>query len=93
MREKIRSVTDTPDTGALWGVLGQEFFDRKALICTHHYQIVTGNGVASVYKFAQKVASSPSYIDSQKWEQLTSLHPDDYTNVGVSRHSCHRISS
>ena len=61
----------------------RELFDRKAALCdpplpTSELALIWD----SACKFAAKVAAQPDYVPPEIYEQLTSLRPEDFTDVG-----------
>lgn len=61
----------------------RDLFDRKASLCEPP---LSGDELESIWnsacRFATKVAADPSYVSPEVYEQLTSLRPDDFTDVG-----------
>ena len=60
-----------------------ELFDRKAALCDPP---LPASELALIWdsacKFAAKVAAQPDYVPPEIYEQLTSLRPEDFTDVG-----------
>lgn len=61
----------------------RELFDRKATLCDPP---LPAGELALIWdsacKFAAKVAAQPDYVPPEIYEQLTSLRPEDFTDVG-----------
>lgn len=61
----------------------RELFDRKAALCEPP---LLDSELALIWdsacKFATKVAAQPGYVPPEVYEQLTSLRPEDFTDVG-----------
>lgn len=61
----------------------RELFDRKAALCDPP---LPASELALIWdsacKFAAKVAAQPDYVPPEIYEQLTSLRPEDFTDVG-----------
>ena len=61
----------------------RELFDRKAALCDPP---LPAGELALIWnsacKFAAKVAAQPDYVPPEIYEQLTSLRPEDFTDVG-----------
>ena len=61
----------------------RELFDRKAALCDPP---LPASELALIWdsacKFATKVAAQPDYVPPEIYEQLTSLRPEDFTDVG-----------
>lgn len=61
----------------------RELFDRKAALCEPP---LPASELALIWdsacKFAAKVAAQPDYVPPEVYEQLTSLRPEDFTDVG-----------
>lgn len=61
----------------------RELFNRKATLCDPPLpDAELGLIWDSACKFAAKVAAEPGYVPPEVYEQLTSLRPDDFTDVG-----------
>lgn len=61
----------------------RELFDRKATLCDPPLpDAELGLIWDSACKFAAKVAAQPDYVPPEIYEQLTSLRPEDFTDVG-----------
>lgn len=64
-------------------VQARDLFDRKASLCEPP---LDGHELESIWnsacRFAAKVATSPNYLSPEAYEQLTTLRPDDFTDVG-----------
>lgn len=61
----------------------RELFDRKATLCDPPLPDAELALIwDSACKFAAKVAAEPGYVPPEVYEQLTSLRPDDFTDVG-----------
>ncbi|WP_327786655.1 phage/plasmid primase, P4 family [Corynebacterium belfantii] len=61
----------------------RELFDRKASLCDPPLPAAELALIwDSACKFAAKVAAQPDYVPPEVFEQLTSLRPDDFTDVG-----------
>lgn len=61
----------------------RDLFDRKASLCEpplsdHELESIWG----SACRFAAKVAADPGYLSPGAYAQLTSLRPEDFTDVG-----------
>lgn len=61
----------------------RDLFDRKASLCEpplsrHELESIW----SSACRFAAKVAADPGYLPPEAYAQLTSLRPDDFTDVG-----------
>lgn len=61
----------------------RELFDHKAALCDPP---LPASELALIWdsacKFAAKVATQPDYVPPEIYEQLTSLRPEDFTDVG-----------
>lgn len=61
----------------------RELFDHKAALCEPP---LPASELALIWdsacKFAAKVATQPDYVPPEIYEQLTSLRPEDFTDVG-----------
>lgn len=61
----------------------RDLFDRKAALCDPP---LPATELALIWdsacKFAAKVAAQPDYVPPEVFEQLTSLRPEDFTDVG-----------
>ncbi|MCI7305498.1 MULTISPECIES: phage/plasmid primase, P4 family [Actinomycetaceae] len=65
------------------GDQARALFDRKAALCDPPLPQAEVEAIwRSATKFASKVAADPSYISPAAYQALTSLKPDDYTDVG-----------
>lgn len=61
----------------------RDLFDRKAALCDPPLPAAELALIwDSACKFAAKVAAQPDYVSPEVFEQLTSLRPDDFTDVG-----------
>ena len=64
-------------------IQARELFDRKAALCDPP---LPASELALIWdsacKFATKVAAQPDYVPPEIYEQLTSLRPEDFTDVG-----------
>uniref|UniRef100_UPI0023EF9C48 DNA primase n=1 Tax=Propionimicrobium lymphophilum TaxID=33012 RepID=UPI0023EF9C48 len=61
----------------------RELFDRKAALCDPPLPAAELALIwDSACKFAAKVAAQPDYVPPEIYEQLTSLRPEDSTDVG-----------
>lgn len=61
----------------------RELFDRKAALCDPPLAAAELALIwDSACKFAAKVAAQPDYVPPEVYEQLTSLRPEDFTDVG-----------
>lgn len=61
----------------------RELFDRKATLCDPPLPSFELEQIwASAAPFAVKVATDPAYVSPEVSAQLTSLRPDDFTDVG-----------
>ena len=61
----------------------RDLFDRKASLCepplsSHELELIWN----SACRFAAKVEAQPGYLSPEAYAQLTSLRPDDFTDVG-----------
>lgn len=61
----------------------RDLFDQKASLCeppldSHELESIWN----SACRFATKVAADPGYLSPEAYAQLTSLRPDDFTDVG-----------
>lgn len=61
----------------------RDLFDRKASLCEpplsdHELESIWG----SACRFAAKVATDPGYLSPEAYAKLTTLKPDDFTDVG-----------
>ena len=61
----------------------RDLFDRKAALCNPP---LPATELALIWdsacKFAAKVAAQPDYVPPEVYKQLTSLRPEDFTDVG-----------
>ena len=65
------------------GEQARALFNRKAGLCDPPLPQAEVEAIwRSATKFAGKVAADPSYISPTAYQALTSLKPDDYTDVG-----------
>ncbi|MEW6903244.1 phage/plasmid primase, P4 family [Trueperella pyogenes] len=61
----------------------RELFDRKAELCDPPLPVFELEQIwGSAARFAVKVAADPTYVSPEVYAQLTSLRPDDFTDVG-----------
>ncbi|WFN90849.1 primase alpha helix C-terminal domain-containing protein [Arcanobacterium wilhelmae] len=61
----------------------RDAFDRKAALCEPPLSEWELKRIwASACRFAAKVQSRPDYLPPEAYEQLTSLKPDDFTDLG-----------
>ncbi|WP_124054630.1 phage/plasmid primase, P4 family [Arcanobacterium ihumii] len=61
----------------------RDLFDRKASLCEPPLSAGELQTIwNSACRFATKVASDPSYLPPEAYAQLTSLKPEDFTDVG-----------
>lgn len=61
----------------------RDLFDRKALLCEPP---LSDNELESIWnsacRFAAKVAADPGYLSPEAYAELTTLKPEDFTDVG-----------
>ncbi|MGQ4533399.1 phage/plasmid primase, P4 family [Dermabacteraceae bacterium P13138] len=61
----------------------RELFEQKAALCDPPLPSFEVEQIwASATRFASKITQDPSYISPEQYAQLTSLKPEDFTDVG-----------